>query len=84
MFLVLGVDQKKQNPIPQSDINSEIKTLTDSNIKIKDLNYIDFTNLFLSGNSNLEYNNDNYAFDLNFRFKKNEKILISEVCFPNF
>ena len=78
LFLVLGcVSKKNKIEFPQSDINSEInKTLTESNIKIKDLNYIDFTNLFLSGNSNLEYNNDNYGFDLNFRFKKNEKILI--------
>ena len=83
LFLVLGCGSKKNKiPFPQPNINSEIKkTLTDSNIKIKDLNYIDFTNLFLSGNSNLEYNNDNYGFDLNFRFKKNEKILISGSLF---
>ena len=83
LFLVLGCGSKKNKiEFPQPDINSEIKkTLTDSNIKIKDLNYIDFTNLFLSGNSNLEYNNDNYGFDLNFRFKKNEKILISGSLF---
>ena len=83
LFLVLGCGSKKNKiQFPQPNINSEIKkTLTDSNIKIKDLNYIDFTNLFLSGNSNLEYNNDNYGFDLNFRFKKNEKILISGSLF---
>ena len=83
LFLLLGCGSKKNEiQFPQSNINSEIKkTLTDSNIKIKDLNYIDFTNLFLSGNSNLEYNNDNYSFDLNFRFKKNEKILISGSLF---
>ena len=83
LFLLLGCGSKKNEiQFPQSNINSEIKkTLTDSNIKIKDLNYIDFTNLFLSGNSNLEYNNDNYGFDLNFRFKKNEKILISGSLF---
>ena len=83
LFLALGCGSKKNKiQFPQPNINSEIKkTLTDSNIKIKDLNYIDFTNLFLSGNSNLEYNNDNYGFDLNFRFKKNEKILISGSLF---
>ena len=83
LFLLFGCGSKKNKiQFPQSNINSEIKkTLTDSNIKIKDLNYIDFTNLFLSGNSNLEYNNDNYGFDLNFRFKKNEKILISGSLF---
>ncbi len=79
LFFVFGCGSKKNKiQFPQPSTNSEIKkTLTDSNIKIKDLNYIDFTNLFFSGNSNLEYNNTDYGFDLIFRFKKNEKILIS-------
>ncbi len=72
MFLVIGCGSKKNKiQLLQPEINSDIKkTLTDSDIKIKDLNHIDFTNLFLSGNSNLEYNNNNYGFDLNFRYKK--------------
>ena len=83
LFLVLGCGSKKNKiQFPQPNINSEIKkTLTNIDINIKDLNYIDFTNLFLSANSNLEYNTANYSFDLNFRFKKNEKILISGSLF---
>ncbi len=83
LFLVIGCGSKKNKiQLLQPEINSDIKkTLTDSDIKIKDLNHIDFTNLFLSGNSNLEYNNNNYGFDLNFRYKKNEKILISGSLF---
>jgi len=83
LFLVLGCGSKKNKiQFPQPNVNSEIKkTLADIDINIKDLNYIDFTNLFFSGNSNLEYNTANYGFDLNFRFKKNEKILISGSLF---
>ena len=83
LFLVLGCGSKKNKiQFPQPNINYETKkTLADIDINIKDLNYIDFTNLFLSGNSNLEYNTANYSFDLNFRFKKNEKILISGSLF---
>lgn len=83
LFFVLGCGSKKNKiQFPLQNINSEIKkTLTGSNIKIKDLNYIDFTNLSFSGNSNLEYNNGDYGFDLIFRFKKNEKILISGSLF---
>ena len=83
LFFVLGCGSKKNKiQFPEQSFNSEIKkTPTDSNIKIKDLNYIDFTNLSFSGNSNLEYNNADYGFDLIFRFKKNEKILISGSLF---
>ena len=83
LFFVLGCGSKKNKiQFPEQSFNSEIKkTPTDSNIKIKDLNYIDFINLSFSGNSNLEYNNVDYGFDLIFRFKKNEKILISGSLF---
>ena len=83
LFLILGCGSKKNKiQFPQLNINSETKkTPTNSNIKIKDLNYIDFTKLFLSANSNFEYNNANYGFNLNLRFKKNEKILISGSLF---
>lgn len=83
LFFVLGCGSKKNKiQFPEQSFNSEIKkTPTDSNIKIKDLNYIDFINLSFSGNSNLEYNNADYGFDLIFRFKKNEKILISGSLF---
>ena len=83
LFFVLGCGSKKNKiQFPEKSFNSEIKkTPTDSNIKIKDLNYIDFINLSFSGNSNLEYNNVDYGFDLIFRFKKNEKILISGSLF---
>ena len=70
--------KKKTIQFPSTEFNSEIKKIpSKKNIKHENLNYIDFNNLVLFGNANIQYNNTNYGFDINIRFKKNDKILIS-------
>ena len=79
LFILIGCGPKK-NSIDFPYINSDIeinKTITNDKINYKKLNYIDFTNLILSSSANLEYNNNNYGFDLNLRFNKNTKLLVS-------
>lgn len=79
LFILIGCGPKK-NSMDFPYINSDIeinKTITKDKINYKKLNYIDFTNLILSSSANLEYNNNNYGFDLNLRFNKNTKLLVS-------
>ena len=79
LFILIGCGPKK-NRMDFPYINSDIeinKTITKDKINYKKLNYIDFTNLILSSSANLEYNNNNYGFDLNLRFNKNTKLLVS-------
>lgn len=79
-FLIIsGCNQKKKNKKQTlSIINNDTKELIyNRTIKTENLNYIIFHNLNLFSKAELQYNNSSYGFDLNFSFKKNDKILIS-------
>ena len=79
LFILIGCGPKKSNidfPNSYSDIVIN-KSISNDKIDYENLNYIDFSNLILSSTANLEYNNNNYGFDLNLRFSKGNKMLVS-------
>jgi len=79
LLVLIGCSPKKSSidfPNSYSDIVIN-KSISNDKIDYENLNLIDFPNLILSSTANLEYNNNNYGFDLNLRFSKGNKMLVS-------
>ena len=79
LLVLIGCSPKKSSidfPNSYSDIVIN-KSISNDKIDYENLNFIDFPNLILSSTANLEYNNNNYGFDLNLRFSKGNKMLVS-------
>jgi hypothetical protein len=79
LLVLIGCGPKKSSidfPNSYSDIVIN-KSISSDKIDYENLNLIDFPNLILSSTANLEYNNNNYGFDLNLRFSKGNKMLVS-------
>ena len=79
LLVLTGCSPKKSSidfPNSYSDIVTN-KSISNDKIDYENLNFIDFPNLILSSTANLEYNNNNYGFDLNLRFSKGNKMLVS-------
>jgi len=79
LFILIGCSPKKSSinfPNSYTDIVIN-KSISNDKIDYENLNFIDFPNLILSSTANLEYNNNDYGFDLNFRFSKGNKMLVS-------
>ena len=79
LLVLIGCSPKKSSidfPNSYSDIVIN-KSISNDKIDYENLNFIDFPNLIVSSTANLEYNNNNYGFDLNLRFSKGNKMLVS-------
>jgi len=79
LLVLIGCGPKKSSiDFPNSYSDTVInQSISNDKIDYENLNYIDFPNLILSSTANLEYNNNNYGFDLNLRFSKGNKMLVS-------
>ena len=81
LFILIGCGPKKNSidfPNSYSDIVIN-KSISNDKIDYENLNFIDFPNLILSSTANLEYNNNNYGFDLNLRFSKGNKLSLIHI-----